>query len=439
VSTCNLSRDERASSFEFVLPQTLVPCDLLPQDLHMQTDAACHVVSTVLRKQANRATDSRGFARLKTECLRDVVGRRQCTPVMRALTAGASPVLTMAPYAVGKCSRGYKLNERFQADSPVRRHAVNPLIRARLTAVYGRLAAEQRRRRQPIDDDLERMQRRLTITADWAKVIDGLEPSARLCQRILVANIRDRRPSYSVSSTGRRFNAITGLKRELRHSLRLDGTPLASVDLVCAQPALLALLIRFVTQKAKTPAVGLKDVPSYKIDSLSLLPHLPACLDSVALDCGEVAAFRSLVCRGDFYSYLADRSGRDRASCKHAFLVNVLAKFGAYPCPVEDAFRKEFASVHAFVRAVNHGFHGELIRRLQRLEAWLVVETVAPRLVERIPIVTLHDAIFCRQGDEGLVESGFREVFGKLEFEIGMRPEQWGPALGSTESSLTAG
>jgi hypothetical protein len=51
---------------------------------------------------------------------------------------------------------------------------------------------------------------------------------------------------------------------------------------------------------------------------------------------------------------------------------------------------------------------------------------VAPLLVGRIPIVTLHDAIYCRERDLPLVRAAFEEVFARIGFRLGMKPEFWG-------------
>ena len=116
-------------------------------------------------------------------------------------------------------------------------------------------------------------------------------------------------------------------------------------------------------------------------------------------------------------------TGLDRESVKLGFLRDVLAKKGRYPSVVENAFRLEFPAVYQFIRTVNRNDHGELIRRLQRLESWLVIEQVAPRLVGRVPVVTLHDAIFSTRQSVSLVETGFREVFDAIGCRLALKCE----------------
>ena len=96
---------------------------------------------------------------------------------------------------------------------------------------------------------------------------------------------------------------------------------------------------------------------------------------------------------------------------------------GGYPSTVEQAFREAFPSVYAFIRAVNRHEHGELVRRLQRLESWLVVERVAPRLTGRVPCLTLHDAIYSTQGSLAAVENAFAEVFDAIGCRLTLKRE----------------
>jgi hypothetical protein len=91
---------------------------------------------------------------------------------------------------------------------------------------------------------------------------------------------------------------------------------------------------------------------------------------------------------------------------------------------VEDAFRNWFPSLWRFVKQINSKDHATLIRLLQKFESWLVVETIAPRLV--IPVVTLHDAIFCACDDIPVLEAGFKEVFEEIGFTPTLKREDWG-------------
>ena len=125
---------------------------------------------------------------------------------------------------------------------------------------------------------------------------------------------------------------------------------------------------------------------------------------------------------------------------KLAFLRDVLAKRGRYPSVVETVVRREWPSVYAFVRAVNRGDHAVLIRQLQRLESWLVIEQVAPRLVGRVPCIMLHDAIYSRRGCLATVEAAFNEVFDTIGFRLRLKREAAeGGAVGAADKLTEAG
>jgi len=171
------------------------------------------------------------------------------------------------------------------------------------------------------------------------------------------------------------------------------------------------------------PPNGPKKLSTYEytlVESPPLLP--PSCL--ALLPAPDAADFCLLASGGVLYEKLMADAGLDRDSVKLGLLQDVLAKRGRYPPRlVESAFENTFPTVHRIIRAVNRRDHGTLIRLLQRAESWLVVETVAPRLLAQMPIMTLHDAIFSRRRDVREVEAGFREVFGELGFEMGLKVE----------------
>lgn len=76
--------------------------------------------------------------------------------------------------------------------------------------------------------------------------------------------------------------------------------------------------------------------------------------------------------------------------------------------------------------AVNRHDHGELIRHLQRLESWLVIENVAPRLIGALPCITLHNAIYSTMQSLPAVEEAFAETFDELGIRLRVKTEAAG-------------
>jgi hypothetical protein len=150
------------------------------------------------------------------------------------------------------------------------------------------------------------------------------------------------------------------------------------------------------------------------------LPPLPA----VPSFCIGSEVFRETAANGALYELLMEPTGLNRDSVKYRFLVDVLAKRGRYPSRVESAFRQLFPSVSRFIKSVNRDDHGALIRLLQRMESWLVIEQVAPRLVGQIRTLTLHDAIYSRLEHEAAIVGAFHDVFDRIGFRLALSCER---------------
>ena len=172
----------------------------------------------------------------------------------------------------------------------------------------------------------------------------------------------------------------------------------------------------------ETPASGLEGGATYKHIPTAL--PLPASALSLPSLCpSSTSDFSSLVFAGQLYELLMRATGLGRDQVKLAFLRDVLAKKGRYPSRVEQAFREMCPAVYRYIRLVNREDHAELIRRLQRLESWLVVETVAPLLIGRVPCLTLHDAIFSSLPSLPEVEAAFNRTFDEIGCRLKLKRE----------------
>lgn len=403
--------------YTFVLPRSFDALEFLPPPLALRADDCRWFVSTLVRKTANRNTDPWGCVRLHSDVLRRVMGQNTIKAIITRLEAGEAIEKT-APYHAGVKSIGYRLGKRYLGDRCVRVPASDPRLIERIEAERRRQQQDERRARwKPIHYILDDEQRHVTITADADEILDGLPYHTRLCQDVLIGNIRRRQFPFSVSSTGRVFNAITGIKRELRRALRLAGHAMGSVDIRNAQPALLAMMIH-----AKNHPNKVKGRETY-IHAGRTAPGCSLSLAPCPVPASDAALFADLACSGSLYEQLMALTNLDRDSVKLRFLVDILAKRGTYPSQVEHAFRSAFPSVYRIIKSVNRDDHGELIRRLQRMESWLVVETVAPRLVGRIPLLTLHDAVFSASRNVTTVAEAFDSVFNELGFRLALKCE----------------
>jgi hypothetical protein len=439
-----------AESVTVHLPQGLDLATVMPKSLVYRHDDARWLVSTVFYKEAFGDVDPHGFARLHSEVLDRVMAKVTRPAVIRSLVAGG--VLEIAGHSKGVRSRGYRLTAEYRTRPIVAVRLRDPRLIDRILRERARMEDEQKTRWVAVDYELDAVQReRLTVTPEADVIVAGLVPKVRWVQEFLIHRIRQRWPNYTISTTGRRFNAVTGLKRALRSSLRLDGEPIGGVDIKTTQPALLAAMIdgdinvhQFVATYTQGAPGGApspagrrgrrSNARGLSADCASVSRLLTACrLPSAPPVGADFASFRQSVFEGRLYDDLVDvcsargvcLNGPDgpRDRVKVLVLQEILAKRGRYRSDFERVFTELFPSVVRMVRWFNRDDHCALIRALQRLEAWLVVETVAPRLVERIPIVTLHDAIFSRDRDLALVSDAFQETFDRLGFPLTVKTE----------------
>ncbi len=401
--------------YEFVLPRSFQPADFLPLRLATRADDARWLVSQIVRKTANRDVAPWGCVRLHSGVLRRVMVADRIADIVRALEGGGA--VSTAPYHAGVKAKGYRLAQRFLGDRCVRVPVTDPVLRKRIEAENNRQQQDQRTRWKPIHYMLDDEQQAVTITTDADVILDELPDHTRLCQDVLADRIRRRELPFSVSSTGRVFNSITGLKSDLRTALRLGGEPTGSVDIRCAQPSLLAMLMQ-----PGFPANGVKGAESYKDTLPGTLPRLPASALAL-LPSRDSETFSNLASDGSLYDHLMVGSGLSRDALKLSLLRDVLARRGVYPSATENAFRAGFPTVLKIIREVNRHDHGTLIRLLQRAESWLVIERVAPRLLGRVPTITLHDAIYSEAGGVDTVADAFGEVFREIGFRFRLKRE----------------
>ncbi len=426
----------------FNLPASFRPEEVLPRELWTRADDARYLVSAVVKKTAEGNLDAWGMARLQAEILRRTMYARTATAIERALID--ANVIETAPHCAGKRSKGFRLGAAYVGDRYIRRPAVDVRLIERWQKECDRMDAEQRRTVwKPIHDMLAAELPHVTITEKADDVLAALQnPAARLCQDVAVDNIRRGQHPFTVSSTGRVFNSITGLKPDLRHELRIEGRPTGCIDIVAAQPALLAALIA-----QNYPPNVLKKRSTYKHyqPDRSLSPsgsQPPSKSQSVSQktifgssEQKRVATSRALArdaqsfiecaCDGSIYDVLGRLTGLERQDVKRAFLRDVLAKKGRYDSETERAFANEFPTVWEFIRDVNHDDHATLIRLLQRAESELVVETIAPRLLSAgCRVVTLHDAIYSRADQLSAVEDGFSDTIRELGINLRTKREE---------------
>ena len=406
--------------FSFVIPASFDPREFLksPSSLNRRWDDARYFVSLILTKLARRDVDHLGLVRLHAKHLANVMYQPTYASVIAALLDGGA--IERFPYSVGERSFGFRLAARFVANKHVRVPATDSRLIGRLERFHADASAEREARMKPVHYALAQQQTRLQIDGPEARRTLAALPSE--CnpfdvQGILIADIENHEFHANVGHYGRLSNNITSLKRELRESLHVNGDPLVSVDLSCAQPALLAKVIRESTAANATGTGGKETREGTKQGKYDSSPE------------HDFDLYLSLVQTGRFYDFMVERlrdRGISRDEIKRKFLADVIAKKGRYPTVVEDKFRELFPSVHRFIRRINRDGleHANLIRLLQREESSFVIETVAAEFVTRHPYMfclTLHDAIYTTASNLPKVEQAFHRAFDQTGFPMRLK------------------
>lgn len=428
---------EKYNGVSVLVPSELDFPRLFTPDTLQHVDAARWIVGTIIRKAAHGYDDDKGYVSLSAVSLRDTVGRRDYPKVRDAL----APVIETRSHIAGVRCRGYRLSGGVSGGVEWVQLR-QPGIVSRVLAWRDEYRKQQDARLSPIHRTLRRHQRDyLTVADEIDAAVDSLSGWAQVVQSAAVQRVRDGEPAFVLGRTGRVYTTFAGLKKMLRPHTRLAGDTMKGLDLAASQPSLLAALPQIV----KADKLGSLGVTTYEC----MPPRVPCSFASslaswassppewVVSAIGELGTdfdeYRDVVQSGDIYLALADMASHDglritltpkyetpRDWAKKRFLVDVLnASKARYLTPFARMVHRRWPSVVGL--ALRSG--GELIGTLQRVESLLVVETVCPRLVRRMPVLSLHDAVFVREQDAALARGVFDDVIAELRLPLRLKGE----------------
>lgn len=239
----------------FTLPESLEVLDVLPPELHDKADEARYFISLLVFKASHQSSiETNGYSSLNAAILNQIMDFRVRRRILDCLLE-SSVIECDGIYSPGQKSFGYRLHRRFANDRAKTIVATNQRIIGRLDRFYDHKTSEDNRLWLPVHHRLFEEQFKLEIDREQAdEIVANLTPKkvgktknqehiarhSRLSQSALVNAIAGKHHKQRVGTTGRVYNCITSLNRELRQALRNEGNPLGSVDISNAQPALLA-------------------------------------------------------------------------------------------------------------------------------------------------------------------------------------------------------
>lgn len=404
----------------------------------------CWLANCLVRKAIN-SKDLRngGYAELNKRTLDSVMNWRTSTRLIDGMIA-AGAIVRRNRYEVGKFSRGYRLGSVYRSD---RSRWIEPSDKKFIRQVLKFITESHRINQERFRAShvlLDKCKSRIDICPNCAsQVLSKLSTKDNQFdnQRIQVEDILRGHFSFSLAPSGRVFNPITSLKRELRGCLSCEGEPLLGLDIVNSQPAFLAQMIYSEIRDYENRNNIKNNVIVHRD---RILPSLETIHDprtqvfdwSKSEDRQDGLAFAHVAQNGWVYDELlgyinhvelAGLSWMDRDPGKHRFLVDVLAWCSQgyqYASLVYEAFRKLHPAVCRYIDSFNSSDPSALIRHLQSVEAKFVIETVCPAIFSKHPsifLMTLHDSIYAKKSDILKLRQGFSDAMRTVGFNFGLK------------------
>lgn len=242
--------------------------------------------------------------------------------------------------------------------------------------------------------------KQLTLADGWREMIETYRDNIEQYNALLASATRiiNKDFFYSIDETEKRFHSnVTNMKRELRQYLRINGKPLANLDVKNSQPYISTIILTFPSKVA-----WLAKNTAFQMLLLSL---------NVSLN-EDVKKYISLVVSGQFYEYLMQEfasEGLDlnRDETKKQVL-RILFACNRLPKNETDRkcrliFKDRFPTVHRIfskVRGREQGTKFENSNRfailLATIESHLMLNVIVKRINKELPgviVITIHDSI----------------------------------------------
>jgi len=202
-----------------------------------------------------------------------------------------------------------------------------------------------------------------------------VEPGDHGLISILLGRIWVSRPPTKRSPTtlSRLYSNLTGLKREYRKFLHLDGLPLMMTDIISCQMLRSAIAVENHVKRQRGVSI-------YKRSR-------------------QLQKYFDLALSGKFYEIIAKAAGHaetDRNIFKRMFFRSVFFSRirGKADPKIKAAFRKMFPQILKWINQMKKNHHGAFAERLQKMEAQLILDGVYKQLKKEGRIaLTLHDSI----------------------------------------------
>ena len=233
--------------------------------------------------------------------------------------------------------------------------------------------------------------------------------------------------SYSIGTTGRLHNPICNLKKELRSSLRVNGSRLVETDIKSSIPFISTMLFNreFLQDNSDIlNDIGLTIKNNYDNKTPNhIMLGKKGIVVSIDPNKEDIKRYIEDVRSGDIYEILRDDwntkldTNYDRSTAKKKFLA-IMNSPSYLKSREEDVAALKYPNVLKFIVELNGSFVlkgkkktnnndvATFSHLTQRIESRFVLDKCCKRLSEEcpdVPIFTIHDSIWTSEQNKGLV------------------------------------
>jgi hypothetical protein len=205
----------------FVLPANFRPDDLFPNDPIAAVEAS-YLVHTIFSKTYSGDSQAKQYVRINSKLLRKVLCCNKRHKLVISTLVRHGVIEIDRTYVPGVRSRGYRLTKSMMDGLSYRRPVImQQEAGQRVIKAWKEGKRKQLERQRPIHKKLDEMQKGLGFLGDPYELLATISPKARAGQHALVENIVRGETEIGVGTTGRVYNGMTSLKRNLRDILTI--------------------------------------------------------------------------------------------------------------------------------------------------------------------------------------------------------------------------
>lgn len=415
-----------------------------PGPIADHTDAARWLLNTIYFKRIMRNYDPEEFVNLHSRLLGMVMGDINHVRPVREELERRGFIECDHEWALDRKSLGYRLGPKLSGSEWHRYYSPNKRFLKRIEK-FKAWVNDPTGLTHPVHHHLADWVRRVRLRDDLESIFDEIGAKEKDAEHKRISKEELARHQAdtihrglikaTVCSYGRFHSNYSGLCRELRPLLSIDGEPLVEIDVVNSQPYFLGLLLFEIALSSRNCPNLLKLLFHREEDHSLFLPSLPqkeekekkrkettriAPYVSGLEGAGEdLKRFIETTAAGRFYESLLVDGQWTRDELKPRVFEIIFGHRGVMKISeLTEIFQRTFPTVFDMLLELKAEKGYKWVgQELQRRESNVVIMGVCNRLrVEHpsVPVVTVHDSLMTTPGHVQLVAELLREEFARF-------------------------